>query len=44
LDWTGPLHSLSSSDWHNLPPSEGVSMVSEAINEAALEELEEGGI
>lgn len=44
LDWTGPLHGLSSSDWHKLPPTEGVRAVSEAINEVALEELEEGGI
>lgn len=44
INWTGLLHGLSGSDWHSLPRTEGVSTVSEATNEATLEELEEGGI
>lgn len=43
-NWTGPLHGLSGSDWHNLLPTEGVSTVCEATNEGTLEGLEEGGI
>ena len=44
LNRTGPLDSLSGSDWYSFLPTEGVSTVSEATSEGTQEELEEGGI